>query len=186
MQSKAPQCFEDPPQVDESHQTSHQTADNKVYPETVRKLLEKCKRLDLSEHTVEIREEVGHGGTSDLYIGCLTLRNGRIEKIAVKKLRTYALRQGNHEKASRFIADCTSVNTIEAFSAQSGSRQGALHLVKTKSSSHLTTGWALSRRRLSVFDISLDGKRNGAQLLGDQSFCRHHAPGDELTLSHPT
>lgn len=97
MKSDPLQCFEDSPQSVESYQAE---TDIKACPETVRNLLKKCKHLDLSERNVEIHEHVGHGGESDLFIGRLALGNGKKEKVAVKKLRTYALRQGYREKAS--------------------------------------------------------------------------------------
>ncbi|KAL5480180.1 hypothetical protein ACEPAI_1450 [Sanghuangporus weigelae] len=78
---------------------SHENAtDNTAYPDTVRKLLEKCRHLDLTESNVEIGRQVGHGGTSDLFLGSLSLSNGKTCKVAVKKLRTHAMRNGSSEK----------------------------------------------------------------------------------------
>ncbi|KAL5512336.1 hypothetical protein ACEPAG_3328 [Sanghuangporus baumii] len=75
------------------------TIENTPYPDTVRKLLEKCRHLDLTERNLEIGRQVGHGGTSDLFLGSLSLSNGKMYKVAVKKLRTHAMRNGSSEKA---------------------------------------------------------------------------------------
>ncbi|KAL5500833.1 hypothetical protein ACEPAH_9220 [Sanghuangporus vaninii] len=87
-----------PGSISRSDETHLHTIDNTTYPDTVRKLLEKCKHLDLTERNVDIGRQVGHGGTSDLFLGSLSLENGKTCKVAVKKLRTHAMRTGNSEK----------------------------------------------------------------------------------------
>ncbi|KAL5480660.1 hypothetical protein ACEPAI_9600 [Sanghuangporus weigelae] len=90
------QCLSDASRSDEIHQV---TTGSTVYPDTIRNLLAKCRHLDLTGRAVEIGGQVGHGGTSDLFLGSLRLENGKECRVAVKRLRIYAMRNGKSEKA---------------------------------------------------------------------------------------
>ncbi|KAL5496070.1 hypothetical protein ACEPAH_3163 [Sanghuangporus vaninii] len=89
------QCLSDASRSDEIHQV---TTDSTVYPDNIRNLLAKCTHLDLTERTVEIGGQIAHGGTSDLFLGSLRLENGKECRVAIKRLRIYAMRNGKSEK----------------------------------------------------------------------------------------